>query len=91
MLEAEFADRYTKSDPDYAQIVQTAAPPPIIHPWYNHDRRQFDLTDHGRRRHGHDDRRRDGKYQREPRNYQDGRRHWDDRQHNRHHPYQRYR
>lgn len=97
-LEAEFADRYTENDPDYAAILQTSPTPPVVHPWYNRPRRQHDWTDRGRQRHNYDDRyrhndrhNREDRQSRDDRYRRDDRPQYDDRPKNRFHPYHRYR
>lgn len=41
--EKEFANRYTDEDPDYIIVKETGIePPPIMDPWYNKPRRNYD-------------------------------------------------
>lgn len=74
--EAKFVDRYTENDPDYAKVL-TPSLPPIVHPWYNHARRNYDWGGGNRRDQGGRDRWKDRHNRR------------DDRHHNRHQPYHR--
>ncbi|PSN54379.1 hypothetical protein C0J52_11313 [Blattella germanica] len=45
--EAEFANRYTDNDPEFVQYKETPCTPPIIDPWYNKPRRNFDWAGRG--------------------------------------------
>lgn len=84
--EADFVDRYTESDPDYAKVL-TPSEPPIVHPWYNHARRNYDWGGGPRRDHGGRDRGQDGGRDR----WKDRHNRRDDRHYNRHQPYHRNR
>lgn len=42
MCETEFANRFTETDEEYCKIQQTRMSPPIVDPWYNKPRRNYD-------------------------------------------------
>ncbi|KDR24417.1 hypothetical protein L798_05078 [Zootermopsis nevadensis] len=47
--EAEFADRYTEVDQEFIQYKDRVCTPPIVDPWYNKPRRNFDWSTRFRR------------------------------------------
>lgn len=47
--EAEFADRYTDTDQEFVQYKDRVSIPPIVDPWYNKPRRNFDWSARGKR------------------------------------------
>jgi hypothetical protein len=47
--EAQFNDRYTDADQEFIQYKDRVSTPPIVDPWYNKPRRNFDWSARGKR------------------------------------------